>query len=1768
MNTNTNMLPQNTQRVGCTESVLQFLSRKFDHASHVHWRHRCRFWRLILALFAMESFIFQQHAAADAGSTTVTIANNSECDQSILYKLIYEAPVGKCQIFDLCHLFNDYWCYPVAINSGETWTNSFANDLSGYVCNSPINGEHLFLKTIIWEDSEGTQFATPIANYGTNFGFTVSCWGANWPLAPSINDEDDGPETPPQCPDCDPCQDNGGCDGCGDDSGNSTPPSDDTGMPRWSVSEPYISLWLKDQPFGYQPALGPRVSLKLDYKPRISFTGTYTNIFSIGRQWNFSWLSYISFDGNSNYTVHFPGGRERTFSGTNDYLTNTRLTGDGTNGFTLSYPDGSKDVYGCLVTNSAGAFWRAFVSQRWDAQSRKLRFYYTNWWYDPNQYVPGIQLQTVVDGDGLTNTISYVTNSPYSSNLIAGVTDPFGRSVSFQYDNGGHLTNITDVAGISTSFKYGSYDWVSSMTTPYGTTTFNLADTPDSYPGTSYTNTAPNGRWALVTEPDGSRQLFLYTNNAPGIASSYDTSLVPNTSPFSNTFDNSDLNLRNSFHWGRLQYANLSTTNIGAFTANDYRKARMKHWLTTATATVGQTLSMQRAPSPDSGGTIEGQKTWYDYAGKTNTEFEGTQVLPLFVGRVMPDGTTSFTRTDRNSFGYSTTSVSTYSFAGSVLLRTNLYAYDPNAIDRLSVTNALGVQSSTNVFNGYHKVVTNYDALNQMTTYTYNTNQQVTSVTGPTGLITTNIYDTNWHLAMTYDYAFVTGSPVYFRTNSYTYANDLVYTHTDERGLTTTNTWDALQRLRRVDYPDGTFITNSYTNLDLVCVVDRMGFTNSYGYDNMGRQTAQTNALGAYTIYNYCTCGSLDSIRDAAGNYTFYFYDNLARMTNVIYPDNYSVTNTYNLLNQLIQTTDSAGASTTNWFNNQGLLVAINNSMGQVQAVSYDLLDRVTNNVDANGVSTGSTYDNLSRVIARSYPDGGVEKFGYSPQGLVAYTNQLNQPTTYGYDALGRKTAETNANLEVTQFTYNGAGDLLTLTDGNTQTTTWNYDSYGRATNKVDASSNVIFVYQYDPDNRLTNRWSVAKGTTLYRYDAVGNLTNVVYPFNTSISMAYDLLNRLTNMVDAVGTSIYSYNPIGQILSEDGPWASDTVSYTYTNRLRATLNLAQPSGSAWTNAYVYDAAKRLTNITSQAGVFGYAYDAVRQMQVGKLSLPGSAFITNTYDSVARLLTTKLKGTGNAILNSHQYTYNLGSQRTQQVFTVGNYINYTYDNIGQLKTAQGKESGGTMNRLQERLGYAYDAAGNLNYRTNNALIQAFLVNNLNELTNVTRSGSLTVAGGTMGPATSVAVNGSNALLYADGSFAQSNVSLTNGNNSFTAIARDNWNRSATNTVSTWLPTNAVLQYDQNGNLTSDGLRSFAYDDENQLISVWVTNVWRSDFAYDGKMRRRIRKEYAWQGINWTQTNEVHYVYDGNVVVQERDTNSAPQVSYTRGMDLSGSFQGAGGIGGLLARTDANGAAFYHADGNGNVTCLINATNMLVARYDYDAFGNVLSMSGPLASLNLYRFSSKEQHENSGLVYYLYRFYDPVLQRWPNRDPMQEKKSGPNLYMFVSNGPLNGVDTYGLEQLSKILAHYRELDAQLVGPCCCDDTNGTSHDMTVSYSASGNTASGNVTITLGTCASLRQIYWWDCWSAQAEFAANGSPGKDWTDWGWSAGGTSYSKQAQPNWVNRYYDPHDASHLMMNVYVFYFVCDHGVPSYRHMSDMNQFTWDYSAGHWIAPK
>jgi len=131
------------------------------------------------------------------------------------------------------------------------------------------------------------------------------------------------------------------------------------------------------------------------------------------------------------------------------------------------------------------------------------------------------------------------------------------------------------------------------------------------------------------------------------------------------------------------------------------------------------------------------------------------------------------------------------------------------------------------------------------------------------------------------------------------------------------------------------------------------------------------------------------------------------------------------------------------------------------------------------------------------------------------------------------------------------------------------------------------------------------------------------------------------------------------------------VTNTYVNRLRTALGLQQATG-LWTNGFGWDLAGRLTNVTSAAGAFGYTYTALYSGYSGRLvqqlGLPSGACVTNLYDPVARLLSTRLKNSGGTTLDWALYGYNTGNQRTTYTNLAGTYNQYTYDPIGQVAKA--------------------------------------------------------------------------------------------------------------------------------------------------------------------------------------------------------------------------------------------------------------------------------------------------------------------------------------------------------------------------------------------------------------------------------------------------------------------------------------------------------------------
>jgi RHS repeat-associated protein len=214
----------------------------------------------------------------------------------------------------------------------------------------------------------------------------------------------------------------------------------------------------------------------------------------------------------------------------------------------------------------------------------------------------------------------------------------------------------------------------------------------------------------------------------------------------------------------------------------------------------------------------------------------------------------------------------------------------------------------------------------------------------------------------------------------------------------------------------------------------------------------------------------------------------------------------------------------------------------------------------------------------------------------------------------------------------------------------------------------------------------------------------------------------------------------------------------------------------------------------------------------------------------------------------------------------------------------------------------------------------------------------------------------------------------------------------NALNQYTQVSAITQtYDLNGNLTGDGSKTYSYDEDNQLLAVSG-----GSFTYDGLGRRVV-------------ADGVRFLYDEWNVIAELDSANVVTRTVSRGLDLSGDFQGAGGVGGILATTTNTTTGYYFYDGVGNVVTILDGAHATLASYTYDPFGNKVAESGTYAS-QPYQWSTKAIHSPSGLLYYGYRYYSPSVGRWINRDPIEEA-GGFNVYAYTNNNPVNLYDILG-------------------------------------------------------------------------------------------------------------------------------------------------------------
>jgi len=221
-------------------------------------------------------------------------------------------------------------------------------------------------------------------------------------------------------------------------------------------------------------------------------------------------------------------------------------------------------------------------------------------------------------------------------------------------------------------------------------------------------------------------------------------------------------------------------------------------------------------------------------------------------------------------------------------------------------------------------------------------------------------------------------------------------------------------------------------------------------------------------------------------------------------------------------------------------------------------------------------------------------------------------------------------------------------------------------------------------------------------------------------------------------------------------------------------------------------------------------------------------------------------------------------------------------------------------------------------------------------------------------------------------------------------------------------NDAPNYDLDGNMLTNGDWNYSWNGENRLVRAEnaVTGA-ALEFDYDYMGRRIFKKVYHGTVLE----KHLLFVYDGYKLIEERDAldggSLVRQYAWqpeALGRDVPLTVHDAA----------SNATYYYHTDANKNVTELTDESGAVVAHYEYSPFGTVTRATGPFAADNPFRFSSEFSDDETGLIYYNYRYYSPELDRWISRDPIEEL-GGCNLYGICLNNTINSFDSKGLAKI---------------------------------------------------------------------------------------------------------------------------------------------------------
>ena len=485
--------------------------------------------------------------------------------------------------------------------------------------------------------------------------------------------------------------------------------------------------------------------------------------------------------------------------------------------------------------------------------------------------------------------------------------------------------------------------------------------------------------------------------------------------------------------------------------------------------------------------------------------------------------------------------------------------------------------------------------------------------------------------------------------------------------ILTTYGYDECGNLTKETDAEGHAIYYEYDDLNqLVWEGDSQGYEAAYAYDEYGNLVEKTDANGNPTYFEYDAFGFAHVIWDSLGNTITYNHDPYGNLVTKTDENGYTIhyryhdcdqvveewddwehriSYLYDAAGQLVEETDSTGATTTYAYSQAGQLIETTDAVGNSTTYYYDLNGNLAEERDANGNPTYFAYDEFDQ------------------QATVC--NALGHETHCAYNRNGDTVEETAANGDTYWYAYDGYGRLVGVTDSCGHTTAYGYDTLGNVTEIVDANGHMTY-QSYDARGRLVEAiqkvgdtsWSIDDddAVTTYSYDMVGNLLSVQEPNENTTYYEYDEANRLIREMNGAGETVeYGYDGLGNVVAIYEPNYNVIVN-TYNSR-NQLVEVADREGLVV--RYTYDSRGNIRTETDGNGNTNtYDYDVLDRVTAWTDAMGNTS--TYEYDAVGNLaVITDRNG------NCTQSDYDVLNRRVRVVDAMGFEIHYTYDSTGNL-----------------------------------------------------------------------------------------------------------------------------------------------------------------------------------------------------------------------------------------------------------------------------------------------------------------------------------------------------------------------------------------------------------------------------------------------------------------------------------------------------------------------